>query len=164
MIVSYKNERSKKKPLDSTLLDLDRSPTIPEMRAFFKKNDWSAAILSKPTSRSAETQTTVTYIQRIMDVAFEEEARKKGLPAWSGYLDHTVRLDDKKYQDNPLIALRNNVEDLVSDAVRMLLTGPDEIVDTILSQFDFDDPDLDQKADKFMHTAIGTMLDVMQYF
>lgn len=45
----------------------------------------------------------------------------------------------------------------------MLLTGPDEIVESMFSQFDFDDPDLDKKADDFMHTAVGTMLDVMQY-
>ena len=45
----------------------------------------------------------------------------------------------------------------------MLLTGPDEIVESIFSQFDFDDPELDKKADDFMHTAVGTMLDVMQY-
>ena len=29
--------------LATTLLDLDRAPTILEMRAFFKKHDWSAA-------------------------------------------------------------------------------------------------------------------------
>ena len=45
----------------------------------------------------------------------------------------------------------------------MLLTGPDEIIEGIFSQFDFDDPDIDKKADDFMHTAVGTMLDVMQY-
>ena len=72
-------------------------------------------------------------------------------------------MNGEKYQDNPLIALRDSVEDLVSDGVRMLLTGPDEIVEAIFSQFNFDDPDLDKKADDFMHTAVGTMLDVMQY-
>ena len=45
----------------------------------------------------------------------------------------------------------------------MLLTGPDEIVDAIFSQFDFEDTDLDKKTDDFMSTAVGTMLDVMQY-
>ena len=149
--------------LDTTLLDLDRSLTIPEMRAFFKKNDWSAAKISEPKSRTTEEHTAISRIRRIMDAAFEQEARKRGLPAWSGYLDHTVYMNGEKNQDNPLIALRDSVEDLVSDAVRMLLTGPDEIVEAIFSQFNFDDPDLDKKADDFMHTAIGTMLDVMQY-
>lgn len=55
------------------------------------------------------------------------------------------------------------MEDLVSAGVRMLITEPDEIVDAILSQFDFDAPELDKKADNFMHTAVSTMLDVMEY-
>lgn len=29
-------------PLDTTLLDLDRAPTLDELKAFFKKHDWSA--------------------------------------------------------------------------------------------------------------------------
>ena len=149
--------------IDTTLLDLDRVPTILEMRAFFKKHDWSAAKISEPKSRSTEDHETISRIGRITDAAFEQEARKRGLPVWSGYLDHTVRQNGEKLQDNPLIALRDNVEDLVSDGVRMLLTGPDEIVESIFSQFDLDDPDLDKKADDFLHTAVGTMLDVMQY-
>ena len=150
-------------PLDTTLLDLDRAPTILEMRAFFKKHDWSAAKISDLKSRSSEDNETISYVRRIMDEAFEKESRAKGLAAWSGYFDHTAIVDGEKFQDNPLIALRDSVEDLVSDGVRMLLTGPDEIVDGILSRFDFDDPELDKKADDFMHTAVGTMLDVMEY-
>lgn len=150
-------------PLDTTLLDLDRVPTILEMRAFFKKHDWSAAKITEPKSRTTEEHTAISRIGRIMDAAFEQEARKRGLPAWSGYLDHTVYMNGEKFQDNPLIALRDSVEDLVSDGVRMILTGPDEIIEGIFSQFDLDDPDLDKKADNFMHTAVGTMLDVMEY-
>lgn len=150
-------------PLDTTLLDLDRVPTILEMRSFFKKHDWSAAKISESKSRSSEDHTAISRIGRIMDAAFEQEARKRGLPAWSGYLDHTIYMNGEKYQDNPLIALRDSVVDLVSDGVRMILTGPDEIVESIFSQFDLDDPELDKKADDFMHTAVGTMLDVMQY-
>ena len=150
-------------PLDTTLLDLDRAPTILEMRAFFKKHDWSAAKISEPNSRSSEDHEAISRIGRIMDAAFEQEARKRGLAAWSGYFDHTIRLNGEKLQDNPLIALRDSVEDFVADGVRLLLTGPDEIVDAIFSQFDLDDPDLDKKADDFMNTAVGTMLDVMEY-
>lgn len=150
-------------PLDTTLLDLDRAPTIKEMRAFFKKHDWSAAKISEPKSRSSEDHEAISRISRIMDEAFEKAARERGLAAWSGYLDHTTRLNGEKLQDSPLIALRDSVEDLVSEGVRLLLTGPDEIVESIFSQFDLDDPNIDKKADDFMHTAVGTMLDVMQY-
>lgn len=58
------------------------------------------------------------------------------MPAWSGYLDHTTRLNDEKYLDNPLIALRDSVEDMAAEGVRLLLGGLDEIVDAIFSQFD----------------------------
>lgn len=150
-------------PLDTTLLDLDRAPTIKEMRAFFKKHDWSAAKISEPKSRSPKDQETISRVRRIIDAAFEKESRAKGLGAWSGYFDHTVRINGEKVQDNPLIALRDNVEDLISDGVRMLITGPDEIVNAIFSQFDLDDPNLDKKADDFLNTAVSTMLDVMQY-
>ena len=149
--------------IDTTLLDLDRAPTIKEMRAFFKKHDWSAAKISDPKSRSSEDHEKISRIREIMDVAFEKESRAKGLGVWSGYFDHTVRMNGEKLQDNPLLALRDSVEDLVSDGVRMLLTGPDEIVEAIFSQFDLDDPDLDKKADDFLHTAVGRTLDVMQY-
>lgn len=150
-------------PLDTTLLDLDRAPTILEMRAFFKKHDWSAAKITEPKSRSSEDHEAISRIGRIMDAAFEQEARKRGLAAWSGYFDHTVRMNGEKYQDNPLTALRGSVEDLVADGVRLLLTGPDEIVESIFSQFDLDDPDIDKKTDDFLNTAVSTMLDVMQY-
>lgn len=40
--------------IDTTLLDLDRAPTLEELKAFFKKHDWSASKLSDPRSRSAE--------------------------------------------------------------------------------------------------------------
>ena len=150
-------------PLDTTLLDLDRAPTILEMRAFFKKHDWSAAKISEPKKRSSEDHETISYVRRIMDEAFEKEARARGLAAWSGYFDNSVLVNGEKIQNNPLIALRGSVEDLVSDGVRMLLTGPDEIVDGILSQFNLEDPELDKKADDFLHTAVGTMLDVMEY-
>lgn len=44
--------------LDTALLDLDHALTILEMRAFFKKNDWSAAKISEPESRASEDHET----------------------------------------------------------------------------------------------------------
>ena len=41
-------------PLDRTLLDLDRAPTLAELKAFFRKHDWSAAKLSEPEGRSTD--------------------------------------------------------------------------------------------------------------
>ena len=56
-------------PLDTTLLDLYRAPTILEMRAFFKKHDWSAAKISDTKSRTNEEYTATSRIGRIMDAA-----------------------------------------------------------------------------------------------
>jgi hypothetical protein len=81
--------------IDTTLLDLDRAPTIKEMRAFFKKHDWSAAKITEPKSRTAEDHEAISRIDRIMDAAFEQKTRKRGLPAWSSHLDHTARIYNK---------------------------------------------------------------------
>lgn len=101
-------------PLNTTLLDLDCTPTILETQDFFKKkHDWLAAKILESKSRSSKDQETISYVQRIMDAAFEKEARKRGLPAWSGYLNHSVRIDGEKFQGNPLITLKDGVEDFV---------------------------------------------------
>ena len=43
------------------------------------------------------------------------------------------------------------------------IANDDELTDAILSQFDLTDPDIDKKADDFLHNAVNTMLDVMEY-
>lgn len=40
--------------IDTTLLDLDRAPSLDELKAFFQKHDWSASKLSERKSRSTE--------------------------------------------------------------------------------------------------------------
>ena len=45
----------------------------------------------------------------------------------------------------------------------MKIAGDEELTDAILSQFDFTDPDIYKKADDFLHNAVNTMLDVMEY-
>ena len=54
---------------DNTLLDLDRVPTLDELREFFKKHDWSAAQISDPISRSIEKNETMEAIKKILDSA-----------------------------------------------------------------------------------------------
>jgi len=64
--------------------------------------------------------------------------------------------------DNPLMVMRNNVEDLVSDGVVKLINDQNTAT-AILEQFDREDEDFDEKADTFLHTAVTTMLNVMDY-
>ena len=135
-----------------TLLDMDRLPTMEELKEFFKKNDWSAAQISDPAKRTPEEQAEILHAAKLMDQKFEKLVRTKGRTAASVYYS----------KDNPLIALQKNTEDLVASMV-VKIANDEELTDGILSQFDFTDPDIDQKADNLLNNAVNTMLDVMEY-
>ena len=155
-------------PLDTTLLDLDRVPTLDELKAFFKKHDWSAAKISELSSRDADKVAEMNEIRKIMDAEFEKLAREKGLGAASKYFENKIKVKGEggnvfENQGNPLLELRDSTEDLVSDAVYEIAVNHGDILDAIFSRFDFTDPDFEQKADAFLQNAVGTMLDVMEY-
>lgn len=139
--------------MDTSLLDLDRIPTLEELRDFFKDNDWSTAQLSDPADRDTETTEAIIYIEKFMNAHFEPISREKGLPKQSACYG----------KSNPLIALRDSTEDLVASEVAKLIDEQPDMVNEILNQFDFTDPDIDKKADDFLNSAIETMLDVMEY-
>lgn len=138
--------------MPDNLLDMDRLPTLDELKEFFKNNDWTAAKLDDSAQRTAEEREDIAHAAKLMDEHFEQLAREKG------------RSSSAKYYgaNNPLIALQKNTEDLVASAVTKI-ANDDELLDSILSQFDFADPDIDQKADSLLHNAVGTMLNVMEY-
>ncbi len=135
-----------------TLLDMDRLPTMEELKQLFKENDWTNMKIDDPAKRTAEQKEEIAYVAGVMDKKFEELAKKKG------------RKSAKKYygKDNPLIALQENTEDLVASAV-VKIANDDELLESALAPFDFTDPDIHKKADDFFHNAINTMLDVMEY-
>ena len=134
------------------LLELDRLPTLDELKEFFKENDWTSTKIDDPAKRTPEEQAEIEYTAKLMDKKFEELARKKGRNSATRYYS----------EDNPLIALQNNTEDLVASAV-VKIANDDELTDAFLSQFDLTDPDIDKKADDFLHNAVNAMLDVMEY-
>ena len=134
------------------LLELDRLPTLDELKEFFKENDWTSIKIDDPAKRTPEEQAEIAYAAKLMDKKFEELARKKGRNSAARYYG----------VDNPLIALQNNTEDLVASTV-VKIANDDELTDAILSQFDFSDPDIDKKSDNFLNNAVNTMLDVMEY-
>ena len=76
--------------IDTTLLDLDRVPTLDELKAFFKKHDWSAAEIQIDGKKNQETVKDIAYIKKLLDEKFEKAARDKGLPAWSGYYENNI--------------------------------------------------------------------------
>lgn len=139
--------------MDTSLINLERIPTLEELRDFFKSDDWSAAKVFNANKQDTETTEAILYIKKLMDEHFEPISREKGLPKTSACYG----------KNNPLIALRDNTEDLVASTVARLLEEQPEAVNEILEKFDFSDPDIDKKADDFLNNAIRTMLDVMDY-
>ena len=136
--------------LDRTLLDLDHTPTTDELKDFFHKHDWSAAQISDPEKRTSEHKAEINAVKEYLNPVFEEVSQEMGLKTKSGYLHR---------KDNPLMTLKNNVEDLIGDGVVKLINEP-ETADAILEQYDLRDSG---KADAFLHTAVKTMLTVMDY-
>lgn len=135
-----------------TLLNMDRLPTMEELKEFFKKNDWSAAQISDPAKRTDEERAEIAFVASVMDKKFEELAQKKGRKS--------AKICYSK--DNPLIALQDSTEDLVASVV-VKIANDDALLEGALSAFDFSDPDIDEKADRMFHNAVDTMLDVMEY-
>ncbi len=134
------------------LLNMDRLPTLDELKEFFKSNDWTTAKIDNPAKRTPEEQAEIEYAAKLMDDHFEKLVRQKGRTSKARFYG----------KDNPLIALQNNTEDLVASAV-VKIANDDELTDAILSQFDLTDPDIDKKADDFLNNAVNTMLNVMEY-
>ena len=122
------------------LLELDRLPTLDELKEFFKENDWTTVKIDDPSRRTDAERAEIAYAAKLMDKKFEELARKKGRNSAARYYG----------VDNPLIALQNNTEDLVASTV-VKIANDDELTDAILSQFDLTDPDIDKKADDFLN-------------
>ena len=155
-------------PMDTTLLDLDRAPTIDELRAFFKKNDWSAAKITDPSSRSADKVADMADIKKVIDNEVEKVVREKGIGVPAKYYKNKIRTAGEpgnvfEHQGNPLLELRDGMEDVISDAVYEIAVNHQDILNAIFSQFDFNDPDFEKKADNFLHNAVGALLDVVEY-
>ena len=110
-----------------TLLDLDRVPTLEELRAYFRENDFSAATYidmdyDKLDSESVEI---LEHIKGLMDEKWEPLSREMGLKSDSSYYG----------KDNPLIAMRDNMENLVAGGVMKLLTEKPDLAAEILASY-----------------------------
>ena len=60
------------------LLELDKLPTLDELKEFFKENDWMTVKIDDPSRRSDEERAEIAYAAKLMDKKFEELARKRG--------------------------------------------------------------------------------------
>ena len=137
-----------------TLLDLDRVPTLDELRAYFKENDFSVATYIDVDYEKMDTEDVeaLEYINGLMDEKWEPLSREMGLKSDSSYYS----------KDSPLIAMRDNMENLVAGGVIKLLDEKPEMVAEMLEQY-FQDPDVGQYADAFLNNAVKTMMEVMNY-
>ena len=144
----------KKKP-KRTLLDLNRNPTLEELRAFFKENDWSAAAYMDVDYDKLPDDTVafLEYAKGMLDEHFEPLSRKMGLKSHSGYYG----------KENPLIALRDNFENLVSTGVLKLIEEQPDKAEEILMQFMDDNGEFDGDADTLLHNAVETAMKTMSY-
>jgi len=137
-----------------TLLDLDRVPTLDELRTYFKENDFSAATyLDIDYDKiGSEVVEALEYIKGLMDEKWEPLSREMGLKSDSSYYG----------KDNPLIIMRDNMENLVAGGVMKLINKKQDLVNEILAFF-IDDPDVEKHADDFLNNAVKTAMQVMNY-
>lgn len=137
-----------------TLLDLDRVPTLDELRAYFKENDFSAATYMDMDYEKLDTEDVeaLEYIKGLMGEKWEPLSREMGLKSDSSYYG----------KDNPLIAMRDNMENLVAGGVMKFINEKPEMAAELLDHF-FQDPDVEQHSDAFLNNAVKTMMEVMNY-
>ncbi|MFI3227199.1 MAG: hypothetical protein R3Y09_07265 [Clostridia bacterium] len=142
------------------LLNLGRTPTLDELREFFQKNDWSSATYKDIDydKMGAEETESLEYIKSIMDEHFEPLSREMGLKSDSSYYG----------KDNPLIAMRDNLENLVATGVMKLLYEQPEKVEDIFEHF-FTESALEQpeqfekNVDDMLHNAVKLTMQTMNY-
>lgn len=136
-------------------VDLDRIPTLEELRAFFKENDWSAAAYIDLDYDRLPTETVafLEHSKSLLDEHWEPLACEMGLKSKSSCYG----------EDNPLIAMRDSFQDLVSAGTYKLLEEQPEKATEILSDFIDDNGNFTVDADDFLHNAVETAMKVMDY-
>lgn len=139
--------------LDTTLIDMDRIPTMEELRAFFKKHDWSAMKLDVDHEKfTPEDADHYKYLKKLIDEQWEPLSREMGLKASSEYYG----------DDNPLIAMLDNIENLISDATFKLIEEEPEKAREMIRQA-MSGPNGVKDPDRFLHNAVETTMQVMNY-
>ena len=136
------------------LLDSEQLPTMQELQDHFRENDFTTAqVMPLDTDHcDSDTVEQLAYLRSMMRGPWEDYSRALGM-----------RPSDQFSNDNPLIALQNSTEDLVSTAVLKLIEDHPETVAAVLSQFDFSDPGIVEQADRMLDAAVRTTMQVMDY-
>jgi len=138
--------------MKETLLDSDHVPTMEELKAFFRKNDFSTARYYNDEELSDEQAEEIYEVGQVFKKQWDEFASQKGLK--SGAANYG--------DDNPLMQMRENMAQLIGEGVYKLVDEHPEKVDEILSGFQDElcDP---EKADKLFNKSIDTLMDVADF-
>jgi len=141
--------------MNKSLLDLNHIPTLDELRAFFKENDFSAAAYMEMDYDTLPPETTefLEHIKAKIDEHWEPLSHEMGLKSHSSYYG----------KDNPLIAMRDNHENLIASGVYKLIDEHPGKVAEILREFMDDNGDFTVDADVLLHDAVETTMKVMEY-
>ena len=142
------------------LLDLDRVPTIEELREFFHENDFSTATYRDIDydKMDADDIEALKYIKGLMGEKWDELSRGMGLKSDPAYYG----------KDNPLIAMRDSMETLAATGVMKLLEEMPERAEELLSDFttpeNWESPEaVAVKADHMLSNAVSTLMQTMNY-
>lgn len=140
------------------LLDLGRTPTLDELRAFFQKNDWSGAAEIDYDHADPEELETLEYLKDLVSEAFEPLAREMGLKSDNNYYG----------RDNPLMSIQETVENHAAAGVMDLLNEKPDLAVDILGHFftesALENPEQFQKnVDDMFHNAIKMTMQTMNY-
>lgn len=141
--------------MHKTLLDLGRVPTLDELRAFFRDNDFSAAAYMNIdySKMPNDTIEDLEYAKKMLDEHWEPLSHQMGLETHSSNYG----------KDNPLIAMRDNFENLVASGVYKLLEEQPETAEAILADFINEDGEFTVDGDDFLHNAVETAMKTMSY-
>lgn len=140
--------------MKETLLDLDRVPTLEELRAFFKENDFSAAQIIDIDLKNMDQKTVqkLEDIKSIINSHWEPISREMGLKAPSAYYG----------KDNPLIQMRDSMQNLIAGGVIKLMDEQPEKADELIESFNRDrSPNMSD--DEYVHAAVKKLLEVADY-
>ena len=146
--------------MSKNLFDLDRVPTIEELREFFHDNDFSTATYRDIDydKMDADDIEDLEYIKGFMGEKWDELSRDMGLKSDPDYYG----------KDNPLIAMRDSMGNLAATGVMKLLEEMPERAEELLSDFttaeDWESPEaLAARADNMLSNAVSTLMQTMYY-
>ncbi len=140
--------------LKINVLELDRVPTLEELKMIFRENDWTTHKVYDDDELTPEMNEDIAHMKKLINEKFDplakEMGRKKHPSCYS--------------KDHPLMKLQDGAGDVIAKYTEKLMLERPDNAEKILEDFGlFTDPDVHEKADKFLNNAIETMLQVMSY-